>query len=471
MRIVKAIAHLGVLCALAAPACVAKVIVRWTEKGIPAAKSLGVGDLAIPWSDQAKELGREARKKGYRVFFEVTEAQASDAVAAQSDGPVSGLILVAATGGKVPAASVVEGLRAKNPKLEILEASPEGKQPQMRGQTVYERNGVLQVSSPTAQPWVDSNLAAVRLEAAFGPGGAPTYTFAWGAPTTFEGQKGPIAADYSLAISEAGAFQADVVLPIEPELQKDLAREDKNAWEMWKKVKAYLAFYERAEKQGEKALTNVAVWADNEDNVFEAANLMARHNIAYRVPPASAWNAAGLAGAEVLLVFAQPTKEQALTLIEFATRGGAVVLVNASGAYPWQSEKPEKTEQATIYTVGLGKILEVAGGVTNPEAFAKDVRRLMKKDGAPVTLWNSLTALVVPYQTGNGKEMVLELLNYEESPGEVQLQVEGKFRTIRYETPEGGCCQTIQGTIVGDSTEFVVTHLVIGGRVHLSGAH
>jgi len=42
-----------------------------------------------------------------------------------------------------------------------------GKQPQMRGRLVVNRNGILQVSSPSSQPWLDTNLAAVRLAETF----------------------------------------------------------------------------------------------------------------------------------------------------------------------------------------------------------------------------------------------------------------------------------------------------------------
>ena len=37
----------------------------------------------------------------------------------------------------------------------------------MMGSTVIARGGVLQVSSPTEQPWIDSNLAMVGFTAPF----------------------------------------------------------------------------------------------------------------------------------------------------------------------------------------------------------------------------------------------------------------------------------------------------------------
>ena len=43
-------------------------------------------------------------------------------------------------------------------------STADGKQPEMRGSLVIKRGSVLEVSSPTAQPWIDTNLALVKIE-------------------------------------------------------------------------------------------------------------------------------------------------------------------------------------------------------------------------------------------------------------------------------------------------------------------
>jgi hypothetical protein len=117
--------------------------------------------------------------------------------------------------------------------------------------------------------------------------------------------------------------------------------------------------------------------------------------------------------------------------------------------------------------VGKGRVFELTGGVSNPETFAQDVRRLMRKEKVPVTLWNSLTTLVVPYRDMATGATVLELINYETEPVQVQIQVLGSFTSIRFESPERGCCEVVRGTLAEGFTEFVVSNLVIGGRVTL----
>ena len=70
-------------------------------------------------------------------------------------------------------------LRSAYPGLPVRVLNAKAKQPQMKGQMVIKREGVLQVTSPTAQPWVDTNLALVRLDQAFRPAQVPLYEFQW----------------------------------------------------------------------------------------------------------------------------------------------------------------------------------------------------------------------------------------------------------------------------------------------------
>jgi hypothetical protein len=64
----------------------------------------------------------------------------------------------------------------------------------------------------------------------------------------------------------------------------------------------------------------------------------------------------------------------------------------------------------------------------------------------------------------------LELVNYAEEPLRVQVQIKGSFHSIRYETPEHGCCESLTAVQRNGFTEFVIPDLRIGGRVHLKEA-
>jgi hypothetical protein len=75
---------------------------------------------------------------------------------------------------------------------------------------------------------------------------------------------------------------------------------------------------------------------------------------------------------------------------------------------------------------------------------------------------------VAAYPGAAAGETVLELVNYAEETVEAQVQVKGNFDSVRFESPEHGCCETLNPSHLDGFTEFVVPDLVIGGRVHLS---
>jgi len=166
-----------------------------------------------------------------------------------------------------------------------------------------------------------------------------------------------------------------------------------------------------------------------------------------------------------------PGAELTKAIEAFLERGGIAVLVDQRGDFPWHSSQPAKTNtHAVSYDVGKGRVIELGEPVTDPETFAEDIRRLMVKQRIPVSVWNSLTTLVVAYPGEKADEVVVELVNYAEESLEVQVQVKGNFESVRFASPERGCCENLKPSGVDGFTEFVVPHLVIGGRVYLSAS-
>jgi hypothetical protein len=468
MRTWRRFVSLAMVAAVMAPAAMGKVYVRWTGDALPPAKVLGVSDVVIPWSDAAQKLMAEAKKQGYGVYLEATLAQMPAVATAGANSGAAGIVLKSTAAAEE--SQLVEGarsMRAKYPKLTILVLSAGGKQPDMRGWLVFQKNGILQVSSPTSQPWLDQNLATVRHERGFETGQAPLYTFSWDVSDPLVKENGPSPQDYSLAVAEAGAFHADLILEIYEKQQRGLASGDKAALADWEPVKRTIAFYER-QTDGEKEAAEVGVLTDDYDTSYEAINLMARHNIPFRVLHSADVKAEDLAGLDVVIEFAAPGKDLTETLRAFAEQGGVLVLVNQPGTYPWDGAVVGKASgESVTYTVGKGRVVELKEPVSDPETFAQDVRRLMAKQDVPVSLWNSLTTLVAEYPGRKPGETIVELVNYDEERTQVQVQVKGNFGAARYESPERGCCETLKTEHVNGFTEFVVPDLVTGGRVHL----
>ena len=444
------------------------VLLHWTSPALPPARELGLNDLVLSWNDRFAPQAKAAQRLGYRVYAEVSVAQAATAAETVASG-LEGIILTVRQAERAELEKSLPKLRSAHPKLRFLVLNPDGKQPEMRGSLVIKRGSVLEVSSPTAQPWIDTNLALVRIEQRSHPGQAPLYTFPWGGSSESGQQQSALtAADYSLAVAEAGASHADLILQLDERLQKALSEHDPEAWKLWNQVRSYANFYSHTAGQGLIAAANVAVVVDNLNTRDEAMNLLARHNIPFEVLRPADLKDETLQGFNVVVVFANPDREACERIADLASHGKIVVLVEAHGSYPWQSRDAVRVNDHTVsYSLGDGKVLELSEPVIDPEIFAQDIRRLLGKDNVLFSLFNGLTTIAVPYRKHGETVRVLEFVNYAEEPLRVQVQVKGSFASIRYDTPDHKCCESLVPVKHNGFTEFVIPELRIAGRVLL----
>lgn len=441
----------------------ARVFVGWSSSQLPPPSALGLSDVVFSWKTGIAPWIASARKQGYRVYI---QAPAEQAKAAAEEGKKSGCVGIIVN---VPEpeneqlASSIADLRSAYPKLRFLVLNANGKQPVMRGSIIIKRDSVLEVSSPTAQPWIDANLALIRVEERARRPEIPLYSFTW---VDQQQQRTLTAVDYLLAVAEAAAYHADLVLPIDEHLQESLATHDAAAWELWNEVRSMMRF--STGSAGLEPVANVAVVDDHLDISDEVLNLLARHNIPFKVFLPEDVKATNLKAFDILIVSAKPDQDMAEQIKNFATRGATVVLVDSHGSYPWQGgQRVQVNEQATSYAVGNGTVLELSEPVVDPETFAQDIGRLLGKKKAVLSLWNGLTTLAVSYQDRSGRVKMLELVNYAAEPVRVQVRVKGSFTSVRYETPDHGCCQSLTPVKHDGFTEFTIPDLTIAGRVHL----
>ncbi len=454
--------------ALVCPSAWGNVFVHWTSSAVPPAKELGLNYLVLSWNDGVLPQVKAARRQGYRVYVEAPLDQAA-AAAETGTSDVEGVIVTVRQPERSQLETSLSQLRSAHPNIKFVVLSPDGKRPVMRGSMVIKRGAVLEVSSPTAQPWIDTNLALVKTEQRFLPGQVPLYTFSW-RDISDSSQQPPTltAADYSLAVAEAGTFHADLLLELDERLQKGLGEHDARAWKLWNEVRSYVDFYSHPEP-GMEAAANVAIVVDDLDPTDEVMNLLARHNLPFKILRAPDLKSSGLEDFDVVVVFAKPDKDACEQIAELATQGKIVVVVEAHGPYPWHSHDAIRVNEHTVaYPLGKGKVLELSEPVTDPETFAQDIRRLLEKQNALISLWNGLTTIAVPYREHGGTVKVLEFVNYaEDEPLRVQVQVKGSFPSIRYETPERRCCESLVPITHNGFTEFVLPELRTAGRVYL----
>jgi hypothetical protein len=455
------------VCLLAATPGWSRVLLRWTQSSIPAAATMGIREVVVSWDAEA--LIRNARRQGYRLYAEVPVGKAAEMTRGRKTSNLAGIVLSPGDSQPGQIEEDLLQLHSAYPGLPVLVLNPKAKQPQMRGQLVIKRDGVLQVTSPTAQPWIDSNLALVRLDQAFRPGQTPLYEFQWDLSDSLQQEYGPNAADYSLAVAEVGAFHADLILSLHPRLQTDLSRNAPAAWAILKEIKRYLVFSSQARRQVGEPEANVGVITDTYQKAYEPINLLGRHNIPFAVLRASELKPHSLHAFNLLIVLVVPPEPVIAAITNFASKGGIVVLVGAPGSYPWQSgEAIPAGEHSVAYAAGKGRIIELPGPVIDPETFAQDIRRLIDKDKVEISLWNALTVVAVPYGVPGSRAKLVELINYAQEPISVQVQVKGSYSSVLYETADLACCQSLTPVQRGEFTEFVIPALRIAGRVRLA---
>jgi hypothetical protein len=468
--------RLSLLCALllgSVALCVpasAKVFFRVAASPFPSSDKTGIKDVVLPWPLQDSSAIAQLDSQGYRVWLQCESKGFADAINTAEHAMVAGVIIANDANSNQPPfiKEILSTMAAhKNTAFRVLISG--GKQPQMKGRLVVEHNGVLQVSSPSTQPWLDTNLAMVRLTQATYPDAVPTiYDFRLENTEAPAGAWKPDVEDFALAIAEADADRADVIIDFPAALQKALNEGDPQAWALWKKVKAYLEFSLRAPTAKATPVAGTGVIVDDVRASYEPVNLMARHNLAFEAIGPSALTPTRLSTWNSTVVFCALNAQAAAMLGDFAAKGGIVIFVNPRGEFPWHSTAPSRREShTTTYTIGSGEIVELDEPVIDPENFARDIRRLIGPERSAIALWNSLTTLVTGYREEGRSETTLYLVNYADQPDNVQVQVKGHFTQVRWESPEVACCASLPFVERNGFTEFTIPSLRITARVHL----
>lgn len=443
-----------------------QVWLRWTAPALPK-ESLHAHGLVIPWGAEPA-LIESARNQGYQIYAEVTPGKASESAKSAHALGLSGIVLQMADGEQQTNEKIAAGIRLANPNLTIVSPDPAAKQPAMLGSTVISQGGILQVSSATEQPWIDSNLAMVGFNRALRPTETPLISFQWTLPDALQQQLGPGIESYLLAVAEAGALHSDLILNLHPTLQNALVNGSEQGRAAWKRIANYMQFYLCENQRPVTLHANVGVLTNSYDDSYEAMNLMARHNILFRVLSPTHLAPQDLRSLSLIIVFTQPDQTAIRQLTGFVEGGGVAILVSLQNPFPGSSSGTRQAgNNSVIHTMGRGKLIELPDGVGDPGAFSRDVRRLLGRENLPISLWNASTIIAVPYQVPNTQMAIVELLNYSADSMPVQVRIRGTYSVLRYETPERGCCETLRATHQDGFTQFEVPRLRIGGRVHL----
>jgi hypothetical protein len=438
-----------------------EVLVRWDVDQIPSRESLGISTILIPAAKPAAI--RDALEKRYTVYLELENGVLPSAVPLDR---IAGLV-VRGSASRQQLTQLKQRLGARSAR--ILSTEDRGKWPHVRLNWVTRsKDDVLQVSSRTAQPWLENNGALIRIAQRGRPDFAPLLVYPWTPITISDVHQGPALENYLVAIAEAGTFGSDLVLPLHEDFQRTLLLGRPVARADWQEIRRALEFYSWDLPRHYRPIANIGVVTSETMRNFELLNLLTRHNLPFVLITPDRLTSETTAGIDLLIALEEPAKPQVGLLSEFARKGGTVVLTSVAGERPWHPATPlQETEEHVSYRFGEGRVLELRQQVADPNAFAMQIREALGRDRRVVDVWNGITVLTALYEDASGDTLLLSVLNYAHDPLPVQLRVQGTFSTAYYETP-GEEAVLLPLRHRGDHTEFVLPALRVGGRVFLT---
>ncbi len=461
---------------VAATSAAAEVLIRWDEAEVPSAASLGISTLVIP-ADNGAAI-RRAVAGGYRVYLEVA-AHALSAFVPPADGFAGVVVRGPASPQQLALLRSRVGRRGR-----VITLDERGKWPHIRSNWVTRKGEVLQVSNRSAQPWIESNAALIRIidstpqrppvPASAGGSSNVFLTYTWQSEMQSEADEGPETDNYLVAIAEAGSFGGDLLLPLHKRFENDLLLGLPQARDAWQQIQRYLAFYSWAQPSRYAPVANIGVATADPIAWFEVMNLLSRHNLPFQLIAPERLSTDATAGLDVLIVLDPSTPGQYKILDAFARRGGTVVVdatsasAGSASGRPWAAVPPLlSSDERVTYAVGDGRVVEVRKGIANPDRFALEIREVLGPAHRTIDIWNGITVVAAAYKDPAGRRALVSVLNYAHQPLPVQLRIAGTFTLVQYESPEES--STLLPYQHRDGfTEVVVPALRSGGRLFLS---
>ena len=411
---------------LCASAARGEVLIRWDQKQIPSRESLGISTVVVP---AHSESVKAAFAGGYRVFLEVESSALTNFI------PPVGTAGVVVKGKTSDTQLRLLRQRLKSPAVRVVVLEEGGRWPHIRSNWVSKnKEGILQVTRGSAQPWIENNAALVRMIRATRPGSVPMLSYPWQPITLSDVDEGPSLENYLVAIAEAGSFGADLVLPLHERFQMRLLLAQPQARAEWADVRRALEFYSWDVTRRYEPVANTGVVTSNPTLWFEVMNLLMRHNLPFEL----------IAPAEL-----PKRKLDRLKLV--------IGLDELDAAH----------RDALAAFERAGGLVKMVEGPVDPNRFALEMRQLLGRERRVVDIWNGITVLTSLYSEPAGDGALLTVLNYAHQPLPVQLRVAGTYSQAEYESPEDPAVYVPVRPRDG-FTEFVLPSVRVGGRVFLT---
>ncbi|MGA2135864.1 MAG: hypothetical protein ABSH50_26535 [Bryobacteraceae bacterium] len=277
-------------------------------------------------------------------------------------------------------------------------------------------------AAPSGSPWIDTNTGFIRSVRAWGPAAIwlgylpPTHS-------VITGER------YLEAITDAAMAGARWIVALDPAFSARLESGDPSAAKDWRSMAQVLQFFEsHAEWRSLKPYGKLAVVQDHDDALLSGGilDMIAAKHTPMRPIPGQRLTSDSLQGTSMAVdVDADAlTAEQREILKNFA-RAGNTVLTAPPG---WKGHSALAGDQITLDKAELDRLNDIW----------HDVQSMTGRKNLGVRLFNVSSMLSNVLATDDGKQVVVELVNYSAYPIEnVTVQLLGNFKHAQLLTPDG----------------------------------
>lgn len=277
-------------------------------------------------------------------------------------------------------------------------------------------------AAPSGSPWIDTNTGFIRSVRAWGPAAIwlgyrpPAHTVITGAA-------------YMAAIGDAEMAGGRWIVTLDDDFTARLERADPATLKDWHAMAQVLAFFEsHSDWRALPSYGKLAVVEDNQDALLSGGilDMIAAKHTPLRAIPGQRLDADALAGASMAVnVDADALTPAQREILKNFARGGGTVLTAPPG---WKGQFASQGDQITLDKAELDRLNDIW----------HDVQTMTGRKNLGARLFNVASMLSNVLATADGKQVVVELVNYSAYPIEnITVQVVGTFRHARLITPGG----------------------------------
>ncbi len=277
-------------------------------------------------------------------------------------------------------------------------------------------------AAPSGSPWIDTNTGFIRSVRAWGPASV-WLGYLPPAHTVITGER------YQAAIADAEMGGARWIVALDDDLQTRLQRGDAAALKTWSNMAQVLQFFEsHADWRGLRSYGKLAVVQDHDDALLSGGilDMIAAKHTPMRAIPGQRLTPDALAGASMAVdVDADALSPEQREMLKNFARAGGTVLTAPPG---WKGQSALKGDQITLDKAELDRLNDIW----------HDVQTMTGRKNLGARLFNVSSMLSNVLSTDDGKQVVVELVNYSAYPIEnVSVQVLGTFKHAQLITPDG----------------------------------